>query len=83
MTSKENRLRALNEAINRGGGIVRFAKAMGVTHQAVTAWRRRGFAPADRALAIEAIFGVPREDVMAPHLVDALYAPSALAAGVL
>lgn len=77
MTTKEDRLKALGIAVDRAGGIVRFAKAMGVTHQAVYHWRRRGWVPADRALAIETVLGVPRENLMEPRLVAVLTAPAA------
>lgn len=77
MTTKEDRLKALDIAVDRAGGIVRFAKAMGVTHQAVYHWRRRGWVPADRALAIETVLGVPRENLMEPRLVAVLTAPAA------
>ena len=45
MTTKEERLAALDRAVELGGGIVRFARAMNVTHQAVYNWRRRGWVP--------------------------------------
>ena len=40
---------ALESAIKRAGGILAFARDLGVTHQAVSAWRKRGHVPFDRA----------------------------------
>lgn len=68
--SKEQRIEAIEIAIDRGGGIVRFAKALGVTHQAVYSWKKRGWAPADRATKMEALFGVPRTATVDPRLIE-------------
>ena len=72
MTTKEERIAALDLAIERGGGIVKFTKAMGVTHQAIYAWRKRGWVPPERAVVIEAIFGIDRSKLMNPYLVRAV-----------
>jgi transposase-like protein len=74
-----NRIDAINLAIAKGGGIVRFAKSMGVSHQAIYAWKRRGWVPVEKAVVIEAVYGIPRDDLMSPDLVRALAAPSASA----
>lgn len=50
----------LEEAITRAGGIIAFAKALGVTHQAVSAWRKKGYVPPDRARQIENATGINR-----------------------
>lgn len=72
VTTPEERIAALDEAIKRGGGIVAFSRRMGVTHQAIYSWRKRGWVPLERALAIEAIFGISRERLIAPRLAWAL-----------
>jgi DNA-binding transcriptional regulator YdaS (Cro superfamily) len=77
MTTKETRVAAIDTAIERGGGIVRFAKAVGVTHQAVYNWKARGWVPPKRAVAIEAVFSVDRDSLMNPDLVRAINAPVA------
>lgn len=77
MSPKEDFLAAMDEAVQKGGGIVAFARRMGVTHQAIYHWRKRGWAPIDRAIAIEAVFGIDRHRLMEPRLVDALSAPRA------
>lgn len=82
MTDKTDRIAAITTAITRGGGIVKFSDAIGVSHQAIYAWRKRGCVPLDKATAIEAMFGVPRADMLAPE-VAALLAPPASDADVI
>ncbi len=83
MTDKTSRIAALDTAVERGGGIVRFARALKITHQAVYHWKRRGWVPADKALVIESIFGIPREELMEPGLVAVMNAPPSAATDVL
>lgn len=52
-------LAALNEAIEKGGGIVKLAKTLNVTISAIQQWRTRGL-PSKRAKALETASGVPR-----------------------
>jgi transposase-like protein len=78
MTTKEERIAAIDLAIERGGGIVRFARGMNVTHQAVYNWRKRGWVPPERAVVIEAVFGVQRDRMMNPDLVRAVNTPAAV-----
>lgn len=82
-TTKEERIEAIDTAINRAGGIVAFTKALSVTHQAVYAWKRRGWAPADKALIMETLFSVPRQSTMEPRLAAALMAPPSGASDLL
>ena len=77
--SKENRVSAIREAIERGGGVIKFSKSMGVRHQAVYYWLKRGFVPIERAIVIEALFKVERERIMDPALLEAINTPSAAA----
>jgi transposase-like protein len=74
MSTKETRVEAIDEAIKRGGGIVAFSKSMGVTHQAVYNWRNRGWAPLERAIAIESVFGINRYETMDPSVARVLTA---------
>lgn len=76
MTTKEERIAALDLAIERAGGIIRFTKAMGVSHQAIYSWRKRGWVPPERALVIEAVFGIERSQLMNPDLVRAVSGPA-------
>lgn len=74
---KYQRVEAIDEAIDKGGGVIRFAKAMGVTHQAVYNWRKRGWVPPERAVIIEAVFKIDRNRLMNPDLVRVLNTPVA------
>jgi len=74
VTTKDERVAAIDEAIKRGGGIIAFSKAMGVTHQAVYNWRNRGWAPLERAIAMEAVFGINRYETMEPNTARVLSA---------
>lgn len=77
MTDKNARIAAIDTAIERAGGIMKFCKCFNVTHQAVYSWRKRGWTPPERAVAIEAVFGISRDSLMNPDLVRALNAPVA------
>lgn len=83
MTTKEERVAAIDQAITRGGGIVRFCKGMNITHQSVYAWRERGWVPPERAIVIESVFGIPREKLMNPALVDLINKPKSSAEDLL
>ncbi len=74
---KYQRVEALDEAIDKAGGIIKFARSMGVTHQAVYNWRKRGWVPPERAVIIEAVFKIDRNRLMNPDLVRALNTPVA------
>lgn len=82
MTTKEERIAALDEAIELGGGILRFSETMGVSHQAVYAWRKRGAVPIVRASQIEVLLGVPVKLLVAADIARALDTAS-IAADVL
>jgi hypothetical protein len=63
----------IQTAINAAGGVGPFARALGVTRQAVYEWRRLGWCPPLRAVEIEHLYGVNRRTLMSPrllHLVD-------------
>lgn len=79
--TRKERIAALDEAVKRGGGIVAFARRMGVSHQAVYHWKKMGWTPLLRALAIEAMFGIDRNLLMEPGIVHALATPSASIVG--
>lgn len=79
MTDKTDRVASLNAAITRGGGIMAFSRALGVKHQAIYSWKKRGYVPPDKAYAIEALFGVPRAELMAPHMAELLSPPQSAA----
>lgn len=58
----------LDTAIEQAGGIMAFRRDLGVTHQAVYAWKKRGYVPLDPALAIEQRYGVPHLSLVSPVL---------------
>lgn len=74
MTTKKQRVAALDEAIGKVG-IVAFAKSLPCTTQAVYAWKERGYVPLLRAAKIEALYGVPREKLVKPEEAAALLGP--------
>jgi DNA-binding transcriptional regulator YdaS (Cro superfamily) len=57
---KPEQLAALNLAIEKGGGIVKFASTLKVTLSAVQHWRKKGVPP-KRVKPIEEATGVKRE----------------------
>ena len=58
----------IKKAIEKAGGANALATKLGVTHQAIYTWVRRGWVPAQRALQIEIIYDVPRGDLFKPEL---------------
>ena len=64
----------IKKAIELAGGANSLAHKLGVTHQAIYSWSHRGWVPIQRAIQIESMFGVPRENLLKPELV-AILAP--------
>ena len=52
----------LTKAIKIKGDFRAFGRALGVSHQAVKKWTQSHI-PAERVLAVEALTGVPREEL--------------------
>jgi len=66
---KNEQMQALDAAVVAGGGIVAFAKAMGVSMQAINGgWRKRGHVPLLRAQRIEALYGIPFRSLISDDL---------------
>lgn len=82
-STRTSRLAALQSAIDRAGGLITFCEQMGVSHQAVTAWRKRGYLPPQRALDAEVKFGVNRIELVREDVAALLSAPQSDAAGVI
>jgi DNA-binding transcriptional regulator YdaS (Cro superfamily) len=62
---------AIQQAITAAGGQVALAEALGVSQQAVSQWAKgKRFVPPRRAQEIEALYGIPRQSLMNPRLVD-------------
>ncbi|MDE2107082.1 MAG: helix-turn-helix domain-containing protein [Patescibacteria group bacterium] len=62
----------LEQAIAAAPGIVAFAKALGVTHQAVSAWRKKGHVSLVRAAQIETLYGVSFRLLVSSDVSDTL-----------
>ncbi len=58
----------IKKAIELAGGANALATKLGVTHQAIYTWVRRGWVPAQRALEIEGLFDIPRVELFKPEL---------------
>lgn len=58
----------LSEAIDAAGGRRMFARALGVTEQAVAQWVWRGWVPSQRALEIEKRWGIDSCRTLRPDL---------------
>lgn len=56
------------KAVEKAGGVAKLAELLGVKRQGLYPWVRRGFAPASRAVQIEELYGIPREELMDPRL---------------
>jgi DNA-binding transcriptional regulator YdaS (Cro superfamily) len=64
-------------AIDLAGGACALAHNLGVTHQAVYTWAKRGWVPMQRALQIETEYGVSRAQLLKPELVAVFTARAA------
>lgn len=82
-TDSKQRLANLNLAIARAGGIVSFARKMGVSHQTVSYWRKKCCVPPARAITIEQLFGVPRASIVSPTLARLLSEPDSVGESIL
>jgi len=58
----------LRRAVDFADGVPRFAHALGVSHQVVYQWLRRGWVPPKRAAQISALYGVPAAELINPAL---------------
>jgi DNA-binding transcriptional regulator YdaS (Cro superfamily) len=67
-----DRQSGVDQAIKRAGGQVALAAQLGVSQQAISVWRRRGWVPLRRVAEIEAQFGVPRAELLNPTVLDAV-----------
>ena len=65
----------IKQAIEMAGGACALAHKLGVTHQAVYAWDKRGWVPMQRALQIETEYRIPRTQLLKPELVAVFLKP--------
>lgn len=66
----------VQKVIDMAGGVKPLANYLGITTQAIYLWLRDGFVSAPRALELEELYGVPREDLLKPELAALVRAPS-------
>lgn len=59
---------SLAELVNHVGGALPLARALGVTHQAIYPWIKRGWLPTNRALQAASIYNVPHVGLIDPVL---------------
>jgi DNA-binding transcriptional regulator YdaS (Cro superfamily) len=64
----EIEMTGIQRAIGIAGGANQLAEKLGVSHQAVYVWLRKGWVPAQRALEIEKLFDIPRVELFKPAL---------------
>ena len=65
----------IRKAIEAAGGEVALADLCGVTQQAVSKWKQRGYVPlrpVDRATQITNMFRIERKELIDPALLDAV-----------
>lgn len=67
----------IKQAIELAGGVNALAHALGVTHQAVYTWAKRGWVPMQRAVQIEQTYNIPRTQLLKPELVAVFTAHAA------
>jgi hypothetical protein len=56
------------KAVEASGSARRLAQSLGVSHQAVCKWKRRGWVPMARAIEIEVMHDIPRRDLLNPAI---------------
>lgn len=62
----------IQAVVRIAGGQQAVADLCGVTQQNVSWWLTRGFVPANRAIELEAQYGVDRKRLVDPRIVDLL-----------
>ncbi len=68
----QSQMTGINHAIELAGGACNLALRLGVSHQIVYIWARRGWVPGQRALQIERAYNIPRIDLINPEIVSLL-----------
>lgn len=62
----------IDKAITRAGDALALAKALGVSRQYVYKARAKGWVSPARASQMEALYGIPKAELMNPELVQAV-----------
>lgn len=58
----------LVRAVKFAGGATAFSRAVGVSHQAVYQWLRRGWLTPKRAEQVSLLYGVPAAELLNPEI---------------
>ncbi len=58
----------IKRAVEQAGGAAKLGTTLGVSHQAIYVWVKRGWAPNDRAVQIENLYAIPRAELVNPKL---------------
>lgn len=58
----------LRRAVKFAGGVTAFARSIGVSHQAVYQWLRRGWLTPARAQQVSELYGVPAAELLNPEI---------------
>lgn len=69
MTAKKKET-PIEKLLRISGGVPAIAVKLKISHQFVYVCVNRGWFPAPRAQKLEALYGVPRKQLMNPELVD-------------
>lgn len=67
----------IGKAVVAAGGQAKLAEVLGVSQQFISVCYKRGWVPMDRAVEIEAQFGINRRDLLNPRLASLLEEPMA------
>ena len=76
MKKKEFLMNGVELAIKEAGGQGALAHQLGVSQQAISLWKRRGYVPLSRLTEIEAQYGVRKIEMIDPRIID-LFVPTA------
>jgi hypothetical protein len=60
----------MEKAIKAAGGQVALAEQLGVSQQAISLWKRRGYAPISRLTEIECQYGVRSLELINPRIIE-------------
>lgn len=56
------------KCVVKAGGVAELAQKAGVSRQAAYHWLRRKYVSVERAMQLEDLFGIPRQDLVKPSL---------------
>lgn len=60
----------IEKAIKEAGGQVELAMNLGVSQQAISLWKRKGYVPIDRIVEISSQYGVPEIELLNKKIID-------------